>query len=93
MMMRMMKRVHVRHAIDTPLQGFEIVADIHLTTEAFTVENDLLTPTFKLKRPQARVRRRAAVLALFACSRQRSQNYFKAHIAAMYERMPKSASA
>ena len=27
---------------------------MHLTPEAFTVENGLLTPSFKLKRPQAR---------------------------------------
>ena len=26
--------------------------DIHLTADAFTVENDMLTPTLKQKRPQ-----------------------------------------
>lgn len=34
------------------LRGFEQVAAIRLVAEAFTVENGLLTPTFKLKRPQ-----------------------------------------
>jgi long-chain acyl-CoA synthetase len=34
------------------LKGFEVVRDIYLEHELFSVENDLLTPTFKLKRPQ-----------------------------------------
>ncbi len=34
------------------LKGFEVVRDIHLEFEPFSVDNDLLTPTFKLKRPQ-----------------------------------------
>lgn len=32
------------------LSGLEKPKDIYLTDEAFTVENNLLTPTFKLKR-------------------------------------------
>jgi long-chain acyl-CoA synthetase len=36
------------------LKGFEQVAAIHLHPQAFAVDNGLLTPTFKLKRPQAR---------------------------------------
>jgi long-chain acyl-CoA synthetase len=35
------------------LQGFERIKGIHIATEPFTVENDLLTPTLKLKRADA----------------------------------------
>ncbi|KAK0553014.1 medium-chain fatty acid-CoA ligase faa2 [Tilletia horrida] len=36
------------------LNGFEIVKGLHLTVEPFSVENGLLTPTFKVKRPEAK---------------------------------------
>jgi long-chain acyl-CoA synthetase len=35
------------------LKGFECVKAIHLESEPFSAQNDLLSPTFKLKRPQA----------------------------------------
>ena len=37
---------------EAKLQGFEFVKEIHLTNDAFTVDNDLMTPTFKLRRVQ-----------------------------------------
>jgi len=38
------------------LKPFEQVKDIHIDHVLFSVENDLLTPTFKLKRIQAKER-------------------------------------
>jgi long-chain acyl-CoA synthetase len=45
-----MKRV----AKEKDLKGFEKVRAIHIDPQPFSIENSLLTPTFKLKRPQAR---------------------------------------
>lgn len=39
-------------AKEAKLKGFEIAKAIELDSEPFSVENDLLTPTFKSKRPQ-----------------------------------------
>jgi len=36
------------------LKSFEQVKDIHIDDVPFSIENNLLTPTFKLKRPQAK---------------------------------------
>ncbi len=36
------------------LFGFEIPTRIHITSTLFSVDNDLLTPTFKLKRNEAK---------------------------------------
>jgi len=39
---------------ENKLRGFELIAEVTLVDTPFAVENDLLTPTFKLKRPQAK---------------------------------------
>ena len=48
------------------LQGFETVKGIYLEPNVFTAENDLVTPTFKLKRPQLRDRYAKEIDALYA---------------------------
>jgi long-chain acyl-CoA synthetase len=42
------------HCKKNELKGFEIVRNIHLTSEQFTPENGILSPTFKLKRHEAK---------------------------------------
>lgn len=42
------------------------VADITLHPEAFVVENGLLTPSFKLKRPQAKERFAREIADMYA---------------------------
>lgn len=41
---------------DNDFKGFEIIKKIHLLREPFTIENDLLTPTMKLKRNEVKSR-------------------------------------
>lgn len=48
------------------LQGFETVKAIHLESDIFTAEKDLVTPTFKLKRPQLRDYYAKEIEALYA---------------------------
>lgn len=54
------------------LHGFEIPKAVYLESEAFTGANDLLTPTQKLKRMQARDRYAAIIQELYA-KREKSQ--------------------
>jgi len=48
------------------LRGFEFVKKIKLLPEEFSIDNDLLTPTFKLKRPQLKKRFLPAIEQLYA---------------------------
>ena len=47
------------------LKGFETVRAVYLEPEAFSVDNDLLTPTFKLKRPQLQKKYQAEIDAMY----------------------------
>ena len=51
---------------DTPVQGYEVVRRVFLEAELFSVENDLLTPSFKLKRPQLQKRYQAEIDRMYA---------------------------
>ena len=48
------------------LKGFECVRAITLEKEMFSVENNLLTPTFKLKRHEAKAKYAKAIDAMYA---------------------------
>ena len=48
------------------LKGFETVRAVYLEPELFSVENELLTPTFKLKRPQLQKKYQAEIDAMYA---------------------------
>ncbi|OZJ06424.1 hypothetical protein BZG36_00465 [Bifiguratus adelaidae] len=55
-----------KNARDAGLKGFEYVKAITLTMDAFTIENELLTPTFKVKRPQAAAHFKPEIDAMYA---------------------------
>ncbi|KAK9691893.1 hypothetical protein RND81_09G226900 [Saponaria officinalis] len=48
------------------LRGFEFVKAITLVPEPFTLENGLLTPTFKIKRPQTKVYFEKEIVEMYA---------------------------
>lgn len=47
------------------LMSFELAKKIHLSPEQFTVDNDLLTPTFKSRRPQLLARYKSTIDELY----------------------------
>lgn len=53
-------------AKEAKLKGFEMVRAVALTMDMFSVENDLLTPSFKLKRPQLQKCYQAEIDAMYA---------------------------
>ncbi|KAG6437489.1 hypothetical protein SASPL_102407 [Salvia splendens] len=50
---------------EAQLRGFEFVKAVTLVLEPFTVENGLLTPTFKVKRPQAKAYFAQAIAGMY----------------------------
>eukprot|EP00798_Chlamydomonas_sp_ICE-L_P032544 gene32544-17261_t len=48
------------------LRGFEQIAAVHLIPEPFSVENGMMTPTFKIKRPQIRNKYQDCIDAMYA---------------------------
>ncbi|KAJ3414511.1 Long chain acyl-CoA synthetase 7 peroxisomal [Chytridiales sp. JEL 0842] len=52
-------------AKEEKLRGFEVVKNIFLESEVFTMENGLISPTFKLKRNEAAVRFRPQIDELY----------------------------
>jgi long-chain acyl-CoA synthetase len=55
-----------RLAKEMGLHGFEVPRAIHLDDQMFSVQNGLLTPTFKLKRQQARDKYEKEIEAMYA---------------------------
>ncbi|EPS73036.1 hypothetical protein M569_01718, partial [Genlisea aurea] len=51
---------------EAQLRGFEFAKAVTLVLEPFSVENDLLTPTFKIKRPQAKACFAEAISRMYA---------------------------
>ncbi|KAI8889705.1 acetyl-CoA synthetase-like protein [Backusella circina FSU 941] len=48
------------------LKGFELIRSIYLTDDEFSIDNDLLTPTFKLKRETAKVVYKSEIETMYA---------------------------
>jgi long-chain acyl-CoA synthetase len=51
---------------EAKLLGYELIRGLHVEHDLFSVENDLLTPTFKLKRPQLKERYLDAITKMYA---------------------------
>jgi long-chain acyl-CoA synthetase len=56
---------------DNDLKGFEIAKDVHYEMEMFSVENNLLTPSFKLKRNEAKVKYQSHINRMYAESQNK----------------------
>ncbi|GAB4818389.1 hypothetical protein N2152v2_005435 [Parachlorella kessleri] len=55
------------------LKGFELVKEVHLEVEPFSVENDLMTPSLKVKRPQLLKHYQAQVDAMYEALHSKAQ--------------------
>ena len=56
------------------LKGYEYVKRIHVSNELFSVENNTLTPTFKIKRKDAATKYQRELDALYALGEPQSTN-------------------
>lgn len=54
------------YAKESDLKGFEVVKNIALEPVPFSVENNLLTPTFKLKRHELKLTYKTQIDAMYA---------------------------
>lgn len=63
------KRTMDEAAKEAGLKGFERAAAVHLESEPWTVDNEILTPTFKLKRAEAEKKYKDQIKALYATLR------------------------
>ena len=56
----------IRVGVENKISGLEKPKDITLTLETFSVENNILTPTFKLKRNIARDVYKTQIQAMYS---------------------------
>lgn len=58
--------------VNITLQGFEFVKAIHLESEPFTIEANLMTPTFKLRRSDLKEHYQTVIDDLYASVKETS---------------------
>lgn len=58
------------HAKADKLKGFEVVKAVLLEPALFSIEDDLLTPTFKFKRPQLQKKYQKAIDAMYVALKE-----------------------
>ena len=67
-------------AEDNNLSGLEKPKDIHISSEAFTIENDQLTPTFKLKRNNAKKAYQEVLDAMYVKIEEQAKWFFVTYL-------------
>ncbi|GLC41297.1 hypothetical protein PLESTB_001078100 [Pleodorina starrii] len=63
----------VRVAKEDKLKGYEIVKAVHLDSVQFSVEEDLMTPSFKLRRPQLQAKYQQQIDAMYAALKKKEE--------------------